>query len=153
MEISTVRFFTYKISKDTSKTDDLRNFYGILTLENFDINTNVVSNLQTWVQTNMVLGSIISAYSPSLTFEAVPANRTPTGDGKIGLPFKVTLSMDLMIDRIVPITFGSYSIINAPPTYMNIAQMLGQPQSLVLLTGAPPSCDPLTEVLEVSVCK
>ena len=147
------RFFTYKISKDTSKTDDLRNFYGILTLENFDINTNNVSNLQTWVQTNMVLDSIISAYSPSLTFEAVPVNRSPTGDGKIGLPFKVTLSMDLMIDTTVPITFDSYSIINAPPTYMNLAQMLTQPQFLVLLTAPPPSCNPQTQVLDVSVCK
>lgn len=86
--VSTVRFFTYKITHNLAKVNDPKNFYGILTLENFDINTNVVPNLQTWLETNIVLTPALPSFVAPVTFDAVPVNIIPAG-GKIDLPFKI----------------------------------------------------------------
>ena len=64
MEISTVRFFTYKVTQDTSKADDLRNFHGILTIENFDVNTNNITSFQTWLEKNILLDPNLAAFNP-----------------------------------------------------------------------------------------
>ena len=102
------RFFTYFVNRDISKVDDQKNFYGILTLENFDINTNIIGNLQIWLQTNMVLTPTLDAYIPSIVFEAIPSNRAPTLDKKISLPFKIQLVSQLVSTTIITISFLSY---------------------------------------------
>ena len=88
MEVSTVRFFTYTVMHDFTKTDDERNFYGVLTLENFDKNTDDLPNLKTWLETNMVLTPLPANFI-SIVFEVIPANRAPTIDEMISLPFKI----------------------------------------------------------------
>ena len=45
MLVSTIRFFTYKVTQNLVKTDDEKNFNGVITLENFDINTNIIPTL------------------------------------------------------------------------------------------------------------
>ena len=89
MQVSTVRFFTYLVTHDATKTNDERHFYGILTLENFDFNTNLIPNLKTWLEANIILTPNLAAFTPTITFDSVPANRSPTGDKKISLPFKI----------------------------------------------------------------
>jgi hypothetical protein len=124
MQVPSVRFFTYTVTQDASKADDSVNFHGILTLENFDVNTDVVANLQIWLQTNMVLNPTLAAFSPTIIFQAVPINRIPTNDNKIPLPFKIQLATGLTSDQTVQITFSLSSIINNSPTFMNMAQMI-----------------------------
>ena len=73
-----IRFFTYKVAHDTTKTDDDLNFYGILTLDNFNINTNLISNFQTWLQNHIVLTPSLSGNGSSVIFDEIDQNRAPT---------------------------------------------------------------------------
>lgn len=86
------RFFTYGITKDNSKTDDNSNFHGILTLNFFDVNTNTLTGLQVWLQSNLVLTPNLVANTPTLVFEAINSNRAPIASATIDLPFKVQLA-------------------------------------------------------------
>jgi hypothetical protein len=106
-----IRFFTYTVAHDTTKTDDELNFHGILTLDNFDVNTNLISDFQTWLQTNIVLTPNISGNSPTISFNVIDPNRTPTGDKKINLPFKIQLTTALTSTQTIVITFNSYSLV------------------------------------------
>ena len=70
----------------------------------------------------MVLAPTLTAYGPSVVFEAVPANRAPTGDKKISLPFKIQLTTNVPSDQTVQITFSSYKLYEDIPTnlYLNL---------------------------------
>lgn len=78
-----VRFFTYSVSNDPGITDDPRTFHAILELENFDVNTDLIPDLKTWLESNIKLDPNMSAFDPVFVFSNIPANRTPSGDSKI----------------------------------------------------------------------
>ena len=147
MEVSTVRFFTYPVTHDLSKADDEKNFHGILTLENFDINTNDILNLKTWLEANIVLNPA-PANLASVVFEDVDSGRIPTPDKKIPLPFKIQLSSPLGSDHTSTVSFATTSIVNSNPTYFNLVKMIDQPQSLL-----GKLCDPNTQVSNGGQCK
>ena len=81
--LSQRRFFTYRVAKDVTKIDDIRKFHGVLTLENFNINTNLVPGLKSWLETNTRITPNMAAYSPAIFFDNVTANRTPTAGDEI----------------------------------------------------------------------
>jgi hypothetical protein len=154
MLVTSVRFFTYNVSKDTSKTDDLRNFHGVLRLQNFDINTNLVPNLGTWLQTNIRITPHLNLYTPSFVFDAIPANWSDLVNKRIDIPFKIVLSTDLLLDETVTFSFASYSILSSSPNFMNIALMITSPQTMQLLAvPPPPTCTPSTQVLHSNTGK
>ena len=89
------RFFTYTVTQDPSKVDDAKNFHGILTLENFDINTSVFPTLQTWLTSNLQLDPNPGG---SIVFETIEVPRIPTAGNTISMPFKLQLGSDLSSD-------------------------------------------------------
>lgn len=142
------RFFTYKVTQDNSKTDDEQNFHGILTLENFNVNTNLFSDLKIWFQNHLTLLPNLSANGPSVIFDIVNMNRSPTTGDMIDLPFKIQLTTPLTSTQSIAINFSSYRLVDSNPTYFNLVQMVGVPQSLAFVV-----CSKQTQVSNSGTCK
>jgi hypothetical protein len=142
------KFFTYKVTNDATKSDDSRKFHGVLTLENFDINTNQITTLKTWLQTNIRITPDLNANSPSIVFEDVTVNRAPTVDKKIGLPFRIDLGIALIGTQSLTTTFFINPIVNTATSQFNMVTMNVNPQTLAIV-----GCNPLSEVLNGGICK
>ena len=130
------RFFTYAVTQDSLKVDDEKNFHGILTLENFDINTSVFPTLQSWLTSNLQLSPNPGG---SIVFETIEVPRTPIAGNTIPLPFKLQLSSNLLSDSTPEVRFSSYSILDTLSMNLNIVEMFSNPYYLSLKV-----CDPLT---------
>lgn len=74
------RFFPFSVTPDLSLTDTAIFFHGILTLQSFDINTNQIPFLQTWLEANTILTPNLALFSPMIVFQSIQSNRLPSPD-------------------------------------------------------------------------
>ena len=100
-----IRFFRYSVTAPRVN-DDLRNLHLLLTLQDFDINTNEVPALKTWLESSIQLGPNLSGYTVQVIFENVPVNRLPNVGFTIDLPFRIQLDIDLTNDVDIVLTFS-----------------------------------------------
>lgn len=127
---ASVKFFKFKVLKVPGPEDTLRSFSCLLELTHFQVNTALVPNLKTWLESNIRFAQasqLSSQYSFSVLFESIPTNYDPGSAAKISLAFKLLASKTVQQNIEISITFASYQLPAESNYFLNLVKMQKDP--------------------------